>query len=559
MVRKYEKERVCEWFKTLEAPERIELMCSLIQHCHPLEVRFFGTCIEDMARKDFLSLRADETNANKLDVVNKLNDINDQHVRSQLILYLSLMHTTNSKCANVFYETLNSIDLSAYADMPSKCTEGEVHEDNKKHLQDVIMAYTLAGNHPAISVGQRQVMKGRMEALDRILKKCCTGKRMNDRNSAKSPVEPIRWVNRVEVTKFDQSRRIFYLNVSWSDGSQKEIIKSHADMHQLQTELIIRYPVESSDLLLEVGPSASEMDVVTDVLRNLHKLPFHILSHKIIAQRFDSSYTENVRSPRKQNSKSDFLNVEQNSSSPSVSPASSVESNLNIAPNIYELLKTNRLTKYASKLQDFTLSELKEKSKDDFLNLGITSGASEKLFKIFQDAQQNGDLTDNEATASGFTLVPSSMRTVGTTNLSMSNMVIQRPNYTATNSTTSSPAPLTSSSPHPDSPVVMVWPRPGASNGILQPPYHSAIQPNGIPQFHTDFLPYYFPYYSSPQVRPSARHSSGRGANINKSNTCFNCGQFGHKASVCQSRTMDDMTTTSRYQLRPQPKQEEDS
>lgn len=193
MVRKYEKERVCEWFKTLEAPERIELMCSLIQHCHPLEVRFFGTCIEDMARKDFLSLRADETNANKLDVVNKLNDINDQHVRSRLILYLSLMHTTNSKCANVFYETLNAIDLSAYAEMPSKYVENdESLEEAKRHLQDVIMAYTLAGNHPAISVGQRQVMKGRMEALDRILKNCYKSKRMGDRNSAKSPVEPIR-------------------------------------------------------------------------------------------------------------------------------------------------------------------------------------------------------------------------------------------------------------------------------------------------------------------------------------------------------------------------------
>lgn len=308
-------------------------------------------------------------------------------------------------------------------------------------------------------------------------------------------------------------------------------------------QLIIRYPVESSDLLLEVGPSASEVDVVIDVLQNLHKLPYHILSHKIIAQRFDSSYTENVRSPKKQNSKCDFLNIEQNSSSPSVSPASSVESNLNIAPNVQELLKTHRLFKYANKLQDFTLSELKEKSKDDFMNMGMTMGASEKLFKIFQDTQQNGDLTDNEATASGFTFVPTPLRTAGTTNLSMSNMVIQRPNFTATNSTTSSPAPLTSSSPHPDSPVVMLWHRP---NGILQPPYPSPLQPNGMPHYHSEFLPYYFPYYSSPQTRPSTRHSSGRGANSNKVKSCFNCGHYGHMAPHCQNRTMDDMTTTSK-------------
>ena len=57
-------ESVISWFRGIEADERIEVMCLLMDCCLPWEIRFLGTYIETVAQKDYQALRQAESTAN---------------------------------------------------------------------------------------------------------------------------------------------------------------------------------------------------------------------------------------------------------------------------------------------------------------------------------------------------------------------------------------------------------------------------------------------------------------------------------------------------------------
>ncbi|CAL8102314.1 unnamed protein product [Orchesella dallaii] len=58
------KEDVAEWYQGLSAHMRIEAMCTLIDLSMPFEIRFLGSLIEHLGRKDFGTLRDAEARAN---------------------------------------------------------------------------------------------------------------------------------------------------------------------------------------------------------------------------------------------------------------------------------------------------------------------------------------------------------------------------------------------------------------------------------------------------------------------------------------------------------------
>ncbi|RWS06207.1 uncharacterized protein B4U79_04175 [Dinothrombium tinctorium] len=138
------KEEVFNWFKELSGAKRIELMCGLINLCIPLEWRFFATVIENLARRDYSSLREAELKSNSAQEFEALCNCNwllaenlsedqtarskatantsaqptpssnaaatsnsmDKHlssVRSKIVVYLCLLSSSNRMCATVAY------------------------------------------------------------------------------------------------------------------------------------------------------------------------------------------------------------------------------------------------------------------------------------------------------------------------------------------------------------------------------------------------------------------------------------------------------------------------
>lgn len=144
------KEDVVSWFKELESYKRIDTMCSLLNMCLPFELRFIGTCLEELGSRDSSQLRGIELRVNNTtELANEiaafqLGDPSDIKVRRKMALYLALIRACNRHCVNELFNALNSWSNSEFL----KTAEGDA-------LQELLLVFTMAANHPVFSFEQR--------------------------------------------------------------------------------------------------------------------------------------------------------------------------------------------------------------------------------------------------------------------------------------------------------------------------------------------------------------------------------------------------------------------
>uniref|UniRef100_A0A1A9W033 CCHC-type domain-containing protein n=1 Tax=Glossina brevipalpis TaxID=37001 RepID=A0A1A9W033_9MUSC len=143
------KNDVTTWFKTLESYKRIDTMCALLNICLPFELRFLGTCLEELGRRDSQELRGMELRVNKpQDLATDINvcqkgEPTDMKVRRRVALCLALMRVCNRTCVNEIFRILESwgeLDFSSVTD--------------KDILEELLLVYTMAANHPVFDFEQ---------------------------------------------------------------------------------------------------------------------------------------------------------------------------------------------------------------------------------------------------------------------------------------------------------------------------------------------------------------------------------------------------------------------
>ncbi|CAH8860508.1 unnamed protein product [Trichobilharzia szidati] len=132
--------KVLKWFCDLSAPRRVEFVCGILQLSTPPELRFYGSCLEEIARHDYESLFDAEVQANApinsygvLTLYNTLPlkpDVTTMNksfssiippsflmlntspiLRAKLILSLSLLKSTNIPGATCYFEALMADDV----------------------------------------------------------------------------------------------------------------------------------------------------------------------------------------------------------------------------------------------------------------------------------------------------------------------------------------------------------------------------------------------------------------------------------------------------------------
>lgn len=143
-----EKESVVEWFKDLESYKRIEIMCTLLNMCLPFELRFLGTFLEELGRRDSQELRVMELRVNN--PIELLSDIvscqkkspSDMKIRRKMALYLALIRAINRPCVNELFKTLDGWGDGDF----NKFGDG---------FEELLLVYTMATNHPVFSFEQR--------------------------------------------------------------------------------------------------------------------------------------------------------------------------------------------------------------------------------------------------------------------------------------------------------------------------------------------------------------------------------------------------------------------
>ncbi|XP_072377066.1 uncharacterized protein [Diabrotica undecimpunctata] len=146
------KEEVLVWFKDLESHNRIDLVYELLNMCLPFEVRFFGSCIEELGRLTYLELRGPSITANDVEKLSKdgsfTHGILDESVRHRLIIYMSLLSSNNCSVANWFYQNLLRTDsIDEY--LKEKGKDEMIHSE-------FLLLFTMALHHPAFTFEQKQ-------------------------------------------------------------------------------------------------------------------------------------------------------------------------------------------------------------------------------------------------------------------------------------------------------------------------------------------------------------------------------------------------------------------
>ncbi|XP_029109263.1 zinc finger CCHC domain-containing protein 2 isoform X2 [Scleropages formosus] len=282
-----DKEAVFEWFGLHLSPaRRIEFMCGLLHMCQPLELRFLGSCLEDLARKDFHVLRDFEIRANSPSDLGLLSDVGDPVVRSKLLVSLSLLGSENRECAGLLFRVLSHADLT-----PSGC-EQHLHDaagdepagpdagygrarGAGARLEQMALLFTMASLHPAFPFHQREAVREKLERLEKRLEedeeekeeRKPRGRAADARNkvpkrSFPSPSMDSRCSNRVQsplatqpqassinreavyIEKIvlkgisrNRSDREYNFVVKWSDASSVSITKTHRELEDFLLKL----------------------------------------------------------------------------------------------------------------------------------------------------------------------------------------------------------------------------------------------------------------------------------------------------------------------------------
>uniref|UniRef100_A0A8C3T061 Zinc finger CCHC-type containing 2 n=1 Tax=Chelydra serpentina TaxID=8475 RepID=A0A8C3T061_CHESE len=261
-----DKETVYEWFGlVLGSAQRLEFMVGLLDLCNPLELRFLGSCLEDLARKDYHCLRDAEAKANGLSDPGQLGDFRDPAVRSKLIVYLALLGSENREAAGRLHCLLPQVD-SVLKSCGARVREEDGPEEdmgepgeNGQALpgeslgfgaqEELLLLFTMASLHPAFSFHQRVTLREHLERLRRAL---CGDQEENTalgpaaqvpKLPAQFPAVHIEKITLKEVSRKRADKHLEYtFKVTWSDLSVTCVTKTHQELQ----EFLLKLPKELS-------------------------------------------------------------------------------------------------------------------------------------------------------------------------------------------------------------------------------------------------------------------------------------------------------------------------
>lgn len=286
------KETVFEWFGLhLDPVRRLEFMCGLLHMCQPLELRFLGSYLEDLARKDYHILRDFECRANAPSELGNLTDVTDPVVRSKMLVCLSLLGSDSRECAGILFQTLGRVEpahfykTSEYCLAPSRvsrCQDGgeapvaggsEQTQVPAVVLEQMALLFTMASLHPAFHFHQRQMLRAQLDKIhftveeqrQSLLRRTaqtlelatqgadhvplsavdlaeraaphftCQSPRFNCEAPQKEAVHIEKIVlRRISRTKFD---REYNFEVTWSDSSCSSVTKTHLELENFLLKL----------------------------------------------------------------------------------------------------------------------------------------------------------------------------------------------------------------------------------------------------------------------------------------------------------------------------------
>ncbi|CAF2751411.1 unnamed protein product [Rotaria sp. Silwood2] len=185
------QEEIHRYFNHLTGAKRIEFLYGLLHLCQPLELRYLGTCLEEIARKDYEYLYHAEQKTNHLSTptisssstssVSSNNeqanqqtdllsdeklDLTDQFTRAHAIVDIALLWAKNRACAIRLFRRLKASESVKLVDMLL-----ERDDLDERAMDEILIIFCLAANHPAFSFDMRTQMSQIFKELEKRQRK----------------------------------------------------------------------------------------------------------------------------------------------------------------------------------------------------------------------------------------------------------------------------------------------------------------------------------------------------------------------------------------------------
>ncbi|CAL1535673.1 unnamed protein product, partial [Lymnaea stagnalis] len=312
------KEELCDWFRNLHPCKRVDYMCGLLHICLPLELRFIGSVLEDLAKKDFHYLRDAEIKANQLGEFTNLNSmlLTDEKLRTKIIIALALLNSSNSSCAENIFEILErQIDnLLTY-----------VHSHHSKQLTDEVhLMLTMAIHHPAFKAYQKTILDDKLKVLEKQNPDFFWYENEADLNLPSRPLDSeishnvfptdnqtlicdkpekvsivsIEILGNKDVPhskKNEISVKEYHIQSKWSNGEIREVYMKPKALHDLHLQLLNQLPEEKKKRkLLPYYPGKAnkdespekQMQTANEYLRKMAKVLSQIPDCEVFTEPF---------------------------------------------------------------------------------------------------------------------------------------------------------------------------------------------------------------------------------------------------------------------------------
>jgi hypothetical protein len=149
---------VAQWFRDATSDRRLEALCRLLDCCMPMELQFLNTYLDEMLRRNFVVNQ-------QADSMPELQEITDSTCRRQLCLILTRLKSANV-LASCIYNILIQYNFSEFF--------SRVMVMEEELVDEILLLFTLASNHPAMTFSQRRDLHQRLvdlrETIDKSFK-----------------------------------------------------------------------------------------------------------------------------------------------------------------------------------------------------------------------------------------------------------------------------------------------------------------------------------------------------------------------------------------------------
>ena len=150
-------DNVTHWFRDATSDSRIDVLCRLLECCMPLELQFLGTYLEGLLQRNMVFNQPSETITSLYSNLKDLKEITNSNSRRQLCVLLTRLKSTNRILAYNIYDILIQYDFAEFF--------SRVISMEEELVDEILLLFTLAANHPAMSFSQRRHLQQRLAEL----------------------------------------------------------------------------------------------------------------------------------------------------------------------------------------------------------------------------------------------------------------------------------------------------------------------------------------------------------------------------------------------------------